>query len=256
MIALIPARVGSKRLPNKNFRELNGLALWCWTYTAAVESECFQNTVLCTDNEEYLDPLTVHTACNNVVSVFPRSEAPDDQPDIEWVTEFIDEYRRQHHGTGFCAPCSLEKDCMAGEEFAVLRPTSPFRGPETIRRAVGWWNEEIPTLGPRKDFLDSLRAVRVATEPPWKMWRRWPGSGGNLMVPVVSEKGEQSMPTQELVQCYMQTGALEIAWGKTWLSGSLSGERVGMFLTEGPEALDINTEQDWEQAERLASVDA
>lgn len=228
----MPARHGSKRLPGKNFRWLGQQPLWCWTFDAAVKSGCFTSTVLCTDHEDFQDPVTVHTVQGNVVSVFRRPPVPDDQPDIVWITEVLEHLQAKPE-----------------DEFMLLRPTSPFRGPETIKRAYDQWETT-------KEHLDSIRAVREASEPAWKQWQRWPGTGGNLLVPCAWNREAEhwhSKPTQSLPQCYIQTGALEIAWGRTWLNGTLSGERVGMFLTEGAEGLDLNTPEDWAEAEALIS---
>lgn len=223
MIALIPARAGSKRLPGKNFRYLGGRPLLAWTVDAALHSG-FDKVVVCTDAVERAE---VSLAGLGPLTFYERPPVPDDQADIEWVTEVM--------------------QIFPSDEYCLLRPTSPFRDAETIRRAVAQWNQS-------KASLDSLRAMRRSTETAWKQWEPLPRQsrkGYAYMKPVSGNLENASMPTQSLPQCYIQTGALEIAWAKTWMSGSLSGERVGCFYTEGPEAIDCNTEDDWAAAEAI-----
>ena len=79
------------------------------------------------------------------------------------------------------------------------------------------------------------------------------------MAPVLQGIGYEapwhSMPTQLLPKVYAQTAALEIAWTRV-LPGSISGVMVRPYYTEAdaPEALDINTEADWQRAVALAAA--
>src|SRR6185503_10081671 len=130
---------------------------------------------------------------------------------------------------------------------SILRPTSPFRTAETIRLA---W--KVFTSTP----CDSLRAVRYARENPFKMWQ--PRDG--VMEPLIDERDTKgtpwhSLPSQHTMgTLYVQTGGLEIAWRRVLDVDppTISGERVVPFHLEGPESFDINTEDDWVEAERLA----
>jgi CMP-N,N'-diacetyllegionaminic acid synthase len=115
MVALIPARAGSKRCPGKNTRELAGHPLIAYTVRAALDSGVFQSVTIATDIAA--DELSMPLYPNEPISVYRRSPASDDQPDIEWVREVFT-LRRERP-----------------EAFAILRPTSPFRTAATIRRA-------------------------------------------------------------------------------------------------------------------------
>jgi hypothetical protein len=59
------------------------------------------------------------------------------------------------------------------------------------------------------------------------------------------------MPTQQLSTVYVQTAGLELIRRSTLEAGSLTGNRVLPLFLEGAEALDLNTEDDWREAERL-----
>ena len=114
---LIPARSGSTRIKDKNIAKLNGKPLLRYAAEEAVDSGVFDKVWVCTDEPSYLDSLD-----GLPVSFFDRSgtgDATAKSPDIEWLLNFI-EY--VGHATY--------------DALAILRPTSPFRKAETIRRAM------------------------------------------------------------------------------------------------------------------------
>ena len=245
MIALVGARSGSKRLPGKNLRELGGIPLICWTLEAALESECFTEVYVSTDSAEIAEV----AACLSEVIMRPPHMASDTSPDLEWIHHALGTIRHRSHKQGsVCAPCSLGQDCMLSREYCLLRPTNPFRGPETIQRAILQW-EDI------KGKYDSLRAVRKVSEHPNKMWAfaRFVDESQRIH-PIRGTPQYYNLPTQELFTCYIQTGGLEIAWCRTPLElNSISGDRVAGFIMEGHEALDLNTEEDWKRAEAICN---
>lgn len=238
MIALIPARAGSKRIPGKNIKHLGGRPLLDWTICAALHSRVFSRVVVSTDDSATANIANI--AAGEVVAWQRRTGAGDTERDIEWVREVLSELTQYR-------------------EFCILRPTSPFRTADTIRRAYKQWHES-------KDCLDSLRAMRRVTETPYKMWRSAAPSDafrdGYPMVPLIDLRHPDgtpfhSSPTQTLPTVYVQTGALEMGWTRNVEQlGSISGRKVGGFICEGAESVDINTPDDWERAERLVATDA
>lgn len=230
MVALIPARVGSKRCPGKNTRLLAGHPLIAYTIAAAQESGVFSDIRVCTD-----DPKANLIAVDAGVNTWTRGESTDDEPDIAWVREFF----------GAIAIVNPE---LRANAFAILRPTSPFRTAETIKRAhAQFFREEI----------HSLRAVQPAREHPGKMWT-YEGPGYPI-VPVLDRKHADgvpwhSSPTQTLPKVYVQNASLEMAWTYVLESfGTISGRKVAPFFTEGFEGFDINTEEDFRLAEVCAA---
>jgi N-acylneuraminate cytidylyltransferase len=230
MIALIPARAGSKRCPGKNTRLLNGHPLIAYTIAAAQQSGVFEWICVCSDDG---DALRVAIAMGTRGRA--RDAVRDSQPDIEWIRHALLDWVPR--------PAS----------FAILRPTSPFRTAETIRRAY----REFQKMA---DCGDSIRAIRRVTENPYKMWT-WAGAGmpikplieGVYMPDLDTKIPLHSCPTQLAPAVYIQTGALEMAYtANVEIHGSISGRKVGGFLTSGAEAFDINTEDDWTTAVRLA----
>ena len=145
IIALIPARAGSKRVPDKNIRPLAGHPVIAYTIAAAAQSGIFSAVIVSTDSEKYAEVARHYGA--EAPFLRPVEIAGDLSADIEWVEHTLTRLRDS----------GREYDC-----FSILRPTSPFRLPETIRRA---WGEFLAEEG-----VDSLRAVEKCKQHPGKMW--------------------------------------------------------------------------------------
>lgn len=232
-IALIPARGGSKRIPNKNIRELHGHPLIAYTIAAALESGCFEKVLVSSD-----DTTTLEIAAQYGADCLRRPDdlATDTSPDIEWVRHAI--VAVQNFGL------ANNNDLRKYDTFSILRPTSPFRKPETIRRAFQKWSF-------MKERCDSLRAVEKVSQHPGKMWLRV----GDLAVPLLMQPVDQPFHSSQyaaLPTVYVQNASLEIAHVRTVIeTGTIAGSIVAPFLTEDDEGVDVNTERDWALAEYL-----
>jgi CMP-N,N'-diacetyllegionaminic acid synthase len=227
VVAFIPARRGSKRVPGKNVRLLNGHPMLAYTIAAALESGVFDAVIVSTDSEEIAGVARHYGA--EVPFLRPASMASDTSPDIEWLEHAIRELQSQGRAW----------DC-----FSLLRPTSPFRTAGAIQRA---WTRFASQEG-----VDSLRAVEKCAQHPGKMWV----VRGDRMVPLLPfGNGEQpwhSTPYQALPLIYVQNASLEIAWTRIVLERrTIAGDVIVPFVTEGYEGFDINDPTDWVLAERL-----
>src|SRR5689334_10197375 len=234
-IALIPARHGSKRVPGKNTRVLKGHPTLAYTIAPAIESGVFDAVIVSTDSEEVAAVARRYGA--EVPFLRPAAFATDTSPDIEWLEHTLEELRAR----------GRTWDC-----FSLLRPTSPFRTAETIRRA---WTRFTAQQG-----VDSLRAVEKCAQHPGKMWI----VRGDRMSPLLPfsmtrsdggrdvEQPWHSTPYQALPPVYVQNASLEIAWTRVVRDRrTIAGEVLVPFLTEGYEGFDINDAYDWKVAERL-----
>lgn len=228
-VALIPARAGSQRVPQKNIRPLAGHPLLAYSIQAALDSHIFDAVVVSTDSEEIADVARRYGA--EIPFRRPGALAGGASPDIDWV---------RHMLTGL-SDRDRRWDC-----FSILRPTSPFRRSKTIRRA---WGQFIAD-----GRADSLRAVEPCREHPAKMWIL----NGARMHPVMKNPDPRSTPWhsspyQALPPVYVQNASLEIARTDTALQmGTIAGQEILPFLTEGLEGFDINTSEDWILAEHHA----
>jgi CMP-N-acetylneuraminic acid synthetase len=225
IVALIPARAGSKRIPGKNFKVLGHQTLLEWTLSAARESGVFSHVIVSSDDYGQMGFLSLAYGCRWILR--PWELAADDSPDIDWVRHALARIDRPR-------------------AFAILRPTSPFRTADTIRRAFAKFRQAA-------DCADSLRAIQPVREHPGKMWT-WEGGGYPMkpLQPNVHDDGTpwHSSPTQTLPQVYIQNASLEMSWtSNVEIHGTISGRKVIPFLTEGWEGFDINTPEDWARAE-------
>ena len=227
VVALIPARQGSKRVPGKNVRPFGGHPVIAYTIAPAFESGVFQSVIVSTDSEE-IAAIARHYGAE-VPFLRPPQFAGDTSPDIEWLEHALTELKR----TG------RQWDC-----FSLLRPTSPFRTAATIRRA---WARFIAQQG-----VDSLRAVEKCAQHPGKMWVVDGDRMSPLLPPSTGRQPSHSTPYQALPPVYVQNASLEIAWTRVVFEGrTIAGDVLVPFLTEGYEGFDINDPHDWTVAERL-----
>jgi CMP-N,N'-diacetyllegionaminic acid synthase len=230
-VALVPARAGSERVSRKNVRPLAGHPLLAYTIAAARQSGCFARVVVSTDSTEIADVARSYGA--DVPELRPAELATATSPDVEWVRSSL---------------AALERAGEAYDAFSILRPTSPFRTAETIRRA---W-DEFARLG---DRIDSLRAVELCRQHPGKMWL----IDGELMRPLLEQPSEgtpwHSSQYQALPRVYVQNSSLEIAWTRVVTElGEIAGARVAPFLTDELEGLTIDYPEDFDRAGRLVAT--
>ena len=223
LTVLIPARAGSKRVPGKNTRLLGGKPLIQWTIEAAKAADVCDVIVSTDDNFAKILATTLGCVRHDRRGM----HALDASPDFDWVNDL----RRS-----ICTPY-----------FAILRPTSPFRTASTIRRAFA------QLVGSK---AHSVRAIERVIHPhPAKMWTLEPGS--KHMQPVMrgchaDGTPWHSSPSQSLPAVYKQNASLEMA--QTWViegTKTISGYHIAPFFTEDLEGFDINTPEDFAEAERL-----
>jgi CMP-N,N'-diacetyllegionaminic acid synthase len=234
MVALIPCRAGSKRIPGKNTRILAGHPVVVYAIASAQQSGIFAAVIVCTD-----DPAAAVIAESMGAWVWERDPVPDDQPDIVWVRDAL----------RWCQTTKIGRP----ETFAILRPTSPFRTAETIQRA----HRQLMAIA---ETADSIRAVEPATQHPGKMWS-WDGPGMPI-TPLLTYKRSDgvpwhSSPTQSLPTFYVQNSSLEMGWSaNVEVHGTIHGRKVAPFFTHGFEGVALDWPEDWTRAEALVTAGA
>ncbi len=227
IVALIPARSGSKRVKDKNIRDLGGHPVIAYSICAARQSGVFDAVVVCTDSEGYAAIARHYGA--EVPFLRPQEISTATSPDIDFVEMALDR---------------LEASGRRFDAFSILRPTSPFRKAATIRRA---WDRFLAAEG-----ADSLRAVEKCRQHPGKMWVL----RGDRMLPLLplspAEQPWHSSQYAALPEVYVQNASLEIAWSRVVREGrTIAGTVLIPFLTEGDEGVDINDQEDWWYARYL-----
>lgn len=226
-VAFVPARSGSKRVPDKNIKLLNGVPMLAYSVHTALESGVFDDVICATDSEVYADIARFYGA--DVPLLRDSQISGDESPDIEWILwmlEILSELGREY------------------DVYSILRPTSPFRRVDTIQRAWATFAAD-PTA-------HSLRAVEKCHEHPGKMWVLQDSVMYPLLPFRIGDVPWHSNQYGVLPEVYVQNASLEIAWvKKTRETGSIAGDRVLPFITEDYEGFDINAPEDWVVAEHL-----
>ena len=229
-VAFIPARSGSKRVPNKNIRPLDGHPMLAYSIHTAVQSGIFDSVICATDSELYADIARHYGA--EVPFLRCADISGDKSPDIEWVAWMLNE---------------LSQLGREYDAFSILRPTSPFRQTETIQRAWQQFTDD--------PHADSLRAVEKCKQHPGKMWV----VRGKRMLPLLPyEDGQTPWHSSQyaaLPEIYAQDASLEIAWTRVAIEqNSIAGEAIVPFISQGNEGLDINDPEDCWLADRLINI--
>lgn len=228
VVALIPARAGSKRITGKNVRPLRGHPLVAYTITAALQSGVFADVVVSTDDRHTVEIAKHYGA--SAPFLRPAELASDQAPDITWVRHAL----------------AALRSTSTVDVFALLRPTSPLRLAATIADAVQALLAD--------ELADSVRAVEPASQHPAKMWVLDPS--GERMTPLLDDGGADppwhSTPYQALPPVYVQNASLEVARVRAVDEhGTIAGRVVRPLLSPGHEGFDLNAEIDWLLLEKL-----
>jgi N-acylneuraminate cytidylyltransferase len=227
VLALIPARGGSKSIPRKNIRSFAGHPLLAYSIAAALASETISRTVVSTDDEQIAAVARQYGA--ETPFLRPAQFSLDNTPDLPVF----------QHALQWLA----ENEGYQPEIVVQLRPTSPFRRVTHIDNAV-YRLLENPAA-------DSVRTVCVPFQNPFKMWRIDPSG---FMHPLLETSFPEpyNMPRQALPEVYWQTGYVDAAWTDTILNrNSMTGDRILPLVIGSSEWIDIDSPDDWRRAERL-----
>ena len=226
VVAIVPARGGSKSLPRKNLRLLGGPPLVAYSIAAGLDAEGVDRVIVSTDDEEIRE-VALHYGAE-VPFLRPSSLALDtttDWPVFAHALSWLDQ----------------EEDSRPGI-FVQLRPTSPLRPPGLVDEGI--------RLLRANERADSLRAVTPPAQNPYKMWRIEEGFLRPILGDTMTEP--YNLPRQSLPPTYWQTGHLDIARYRTLAQGrSMTGEWILPLVVDPAYAIDIDTLAQWAMAEAI-----
>jgi N-acylneuraminate cytidylyltransferase len=209
ILALIPARGGSKGIPRKNLLMLGGKPLIAYSILQAQESKRITRVIVSTDDDEIAEVARQWGA--EVPFMRPAEYAQDLSPDIDVFRHCI-EWLRDH-------------EQYTPEMIVHLRPPGPVRRVEHIDEAIGMLIDHPDA--------DALRSVSMATQTPYKMWHFTPEG---TMEPVLRLEGvpdSQSIPRQRLPIAYWQNGYVDVVRPRAIMEyQSMWGRRVIPYLVE------------------------
>lgn len=221
VIAIIPARSGSKSVKDKNIRLIDGKPMMAYSIEHALQASCIDRVIVSTDSENYADIAREYGA--EVPFLRPKEYATDTSLDID---VFL-------HALSFLK----EKEGYEPEIVVQLRPTYPIRNIQDIENMVQYMKEH-------KD-VDSMRCIAPAKEIPYKMWFQ---DEKGMLSPVMTEIPEcYNMPRQQLPKVYYQNACIDVVRAKV-ITGqhSMSGKCIAGY--EMQENFDIDTEEEFKRA--------
>jgi CMP-N,N'-diacetyllegionaminic acid synthase len=228
ILAVIPARGGSKGLPDKNIRLLAGHPLIAYSIKAALDTPSVSRVIVSTDSPEIAAIAKTYGA--EVPFMRPEAFAQDLSTDIEVFGHALNWLWREEN--------------YRPDLVIQLRPTSPIRFVKDLETCIyKLWHSDA----------DSLRVVTEAFHTPFKMWKV--ENEHTPMEPLLEAPGIEecyNMPRQKLPKIYWQIGTLDVIRPSVILAQqSMSGSRILPFLISQEFAVDIDDLKSFERAESV-----
>ncbi|MBP2241993.1 N-acylneuraminate cytidylyltransferase [Cytobacillus eiseniae] len=212
VLAIIPARGGSKGVPRKNIRSLAGKPLIAWTIDEAKKSKYIDRLILSSEDEEIIE-IAKYYGCE-VPFVRPSNLAEDTTPGIDPVIHAL--------------------SILPNYEYVVvLQPTSPLRSAEDIDGSI----EQL--------LVSGTPACVSVTEPGKSPYWMYTLQDNNILKPLIYNE-EAIVRRQELPITYALNGAIYVAETK-WLNESrtfLSNDTTAYIMPRN-RSYDIDTEEDF-----------
>ena len=221
MLAIVPARSGSKGIPDKNIRDFCGKPLMFWTIQAALKTNYIDRVVLSSDSEKYLSLARGTSECSTILR--PASISGDDSSSEELVLHCLEH-------------------CPDFDWFVLLQPTSPLR--------TDWHIDKCFELLSKSSFDG---AVSVSSAPFKPNHTFSIDQGSNSLRPLLDWESLH-LPRQKLNKYYLLNGAIYICNSERFKENrKLIGPFSLPFIMDESEAVDIDSYEDFYRAEELFS---
>lgn len=223
VLGVIPARGGSKGVPRKNIKRLDGIPLIGYTIKAALSSKFLTKVVVSTEDEEIAAIAKDYGA--KVPFIRPHELSTDTALAIPTMQHALE--------------MTEKNDGKIYDALMMLQPTTPFRSAADIDGALTLFGEEN---------ADSVISVaKHLGQHPAKMKYL---EDGRLMDPPFGETSENT-PRQFLKDVYKLNGALYLTRRNILLGGSFKGESCMAWVMPEERSVNIDTQWDWMYAEML-----
>ncbi len=227
VLAIIPARSGSKSVPHKNIRQIAGKPMLAYSIEHAIKSRYINRIIVSTDSEEYASIAREYGA-----------ETPFIRP-AEYATDTALDYDVFCHALNWLK----DKEGYEAELVVQLRPTYPIRNIEDIDNMI----EQMISC----PDADSIRSIAPAKEIPYKMWTK--GENGRIC-PLITDISEcYNMPRQQLPKVYYQNACIDIFRPRCiWEYHSMTGKHILGY--EMDKNYDIDTEEEFKRTSTYLSL--
>ncbi len=230
-LGIIPARSGSKRVPDKNIRLLAGKPLILYTIDAANKSKMLLDTIVSTDDEEYADLFKESGA--HVPFIRPKELAQDSIGDLPVLLHALDWYQENHKVTI--------------DYIAWLRPTSPFRTGLHIDEAIK------AAVSNNASCVRSMTKVGGVHHPYWMFV---PNSEGKMRPFDPEHTTDKYYQSQLLPDVYRLNGVIDIfKVSEINKHNTLSFSDIHMIELDDKTSMDIDTEFDFQICELMMQTE-
>lgn len=224
ILAVVPARGGSKRVPGKNYRLLGGKPLINWSIDVAKNIPEICDVLVSTDDEIIAE--ISQQAGALVPWLRPTKLATDNASSVDVVLHALDWYEEQNGVI---------------DGVLLLQPTSPFRTLGTTRKAIQLYkeNKHLPVLGVSPTDAHPMWALKVEN---------------NKIMPFMCGDGFK-MRSQDLPEAYIVNGAIYLISPEQLRSehAFITKNTIPLVVECAKESLDIDTEWDWNIATFIVS---
>lgn len=224
ILALVPARGGSKGIVNKNLRHLNGIPLLAHSIKYGLDDPLIKSVYVSTDSEDIASVAKDYGA--EVPFLRPDNISGDLCRDDSFINHFV-QY--------------LLSNSIQCDYIALLRPTSPIRPPGMISDSLSL---------ARQHHASCVRAITDAQSNPFKCWYE-SKPGLPVLSPISNYQFEPfNTPRQELPRYFWQTGQLDLINVESFISSnSITGDNVVGLYVRSDKAFDIDSLDDLRSAE-------
>lgn len=223
VLALVPARGGSRGIVGKNLTIVGDRPLVVWSVIAALAATAVDRVIVSTDDAEIAE-----------VAAAAGAEVPFERP-AELAGDLVTDLPVFQHAVGWLA----EVEDYRPDLVVHLRPTSPARAPGLVDAAVDVLR--------RRPTATSVRSVSPAPLTPWKMYDI---DTDGWLRPLLGTPADEAfnLPRQALPPAWVHDGVVDVIRTATILGGSMSGASILAFETPG-EGVDIDNPADLVAAE-------
>ena len=235
IVALIPARSGSKGIIDKNIKKYKGLPLMAHSIILAKQSEYINNVYVSTDSQQYANIAIEHGA--EVPFLRPPELSNDLSSDYECFKHFLEWmiYNKQ----------------VLPDIIVHLRPTYPNRTIQLLNLSIELFLKEY-------NNYDSLRSVVPYKKTPFKMYHiNYDVNNNNLLIPFLKEdpyhrfNEPYNQARQNFPETFLHNGCIDIIKSSVILNNNLlSGTRIYPFIMDEDETNDIDDLDDFDKSEK------
>lgn len=230
VLAIIPARSGSKSVIDKNIRVIGGKPMIAHSIEHGLKSSLINRVIVSTDSEKYAQIAKEYGA--EIPFIRPAEYATDTALDIDVF----------YHALTFLK----ENEGYVPDIVVQLRPTYPIRNIKDIDNMIQYMIDNHD--------VDSMRCIAPATEVPYKMWLINDENESNTVKtpsikPLMTSIPEcYNMPRQQLPKAYYQNACIDVIRTSVILEQmSMSGNNIVGYIMD--ENYDIDTEEEFKKAE-------